>query len=254
MLHLRGVREHRDVRGAAREGGGRGRERARVLGQRPSVDRDAEDAQPAVHEAVHQPGHRGAILLHGREPAPWHAETVHYLQHLPPREGLGASRSSRSAGARTTSAPCRASMVASSSARRASKLTTRRPASSFATMAGASIGGPHESSRYGIGWRRTCHCFSSRPRPGKSWESAAATVLTMPKEDRASCARTLVIPMYREAPRIAGTIHTLAASSLSHPGTEIILVDDGSDDDTVAVARAALAATSLAASILCLAR
>ena len=76
----------------------------------------------------------------------------------------------------------------------------------------------------------------------------------MPKEDRASCARTLVIPMYREAPRIAGTIHTLAASSLSHPGTEIILVDDGSDDDTVAVARAALAATSLAASILCLAR
>ena len=88
MLHLRGVREHRDVRGAAREGGGRGRERARVLGQRPSVDRDAEDAQPAVHEAVHQPGHRGTILLHGREPAPRHAETVHYLQNLPPREGL----------------------------------------------------------------------------------------------------------------------------------------------------------------------
>src|SRR3989475_5080422 len=76
----------------------------------------------------------------------------------------------------------------------------------------------------------------------------------MPKEDRASCARTLVIPMYREAPRIAGTIHTLAASSLNHPGTEIILVDDGSDDDTVAVTRAALAATSLAASILCLER
>src|SRR5207245_8790620 len=64
----------------------------------------------------------------------------------------------------------------------------------------------------------------------------------------------LVIPMYREAPRIARTIHTLAASSLDHPGTEIILVDDGSDDDTVAVARAAVAATSLAASILCLER
>src|SRR2546427_674290 len=76
----------------------------------------------------------------------------------------------------------------------------------------------------------------------------------MPKEDRPPCARTLVIPMCREAPRIAGTIHTLAASSLNHPGTEIILVDDGSDDDTVAVARAALAATSLAASILCLER
>jgi len=72
----------------------------------------------------------------------------------------------------------------------------------------------------------------------------------MPDQDRASCARTLVIPMYREAARIAGTIHALAASPLDRPGTEIILVDDGSDDDTVAVARAALAATSLAASIL----
>jgi dolichyl-phosphate beta-glucosyltransferase len=76
----------------------------------------------------------------------------------------------------------------------------------------------------------------------------------MPNIDRASCARTLVIPMYREAPRIARTIHTLAPSFLNHPDTEIILVDDGSDDDTVAVARAALAATSLKASILCLKR
>ena len=60
--------------------------------------------------------------------------------------------------------------------------------------------------------------------------------------------------MYREAPRVAGTIRTLAASALNHPATEIILVDDGSDDDTVPIARAVLAATSLAASILRLER
>ena len=76
----------------------------------------------------------------------------------------------------------------------------------------------------------------------------------MSNADRASCARTLVIPMYREAARIAGTIRTLAASSLNDPGTDIILVDDASDDDTGAVARAALAATALKASILRLER
>src|SRR5438093_5039334 len=60
--------------------------------------------------------------------------------------------------------------------------------------------------------------------------------------------------MYREAPRIARTIHTLATSSLNDPRTEIILVDDGSDDDTVTVARAALGATSLAARVVRLER
>ena len=76
----------------------------------------------------------------------------------------------------------------------------------------------------------------------------------MAERERASYARTLVVPMYREAPRIARTIHTLATSSLNDPRTEIILVDDGSDDDTVAVARAALGATSLTASIVRLER
>src|SRR5207244_11947406 len=83
---------------------------------------------------------------------------------------------------------------------------------------------------------------------------AADRCSPMSNADRASCARTLVIPMYREAARIAGTIRTLAASSLNDPGTDIILVDDASDDDTGAVARAALAATALKASILRLER
>ena len=76
----------------------------------------------------------------------------------------------------------------------------------------------------------------------------------MASSDRAAYGRTLVIPMYREAPRIARTVRTLAASALNDPGTEIILVDDGSDDDTAGVARTALGAASLTASILRLER
>jgi len=76
----------------------------------------------------------------------------------------------------------------------------------------------------------------------------------MPGKERTSCARTLVIPMFREAPRIARTIRVLAGSALDAPETEFILVDDGSDDDTVAVAEAALAAVPLAASIVRLER
>jgi dolichyl-phosphate beta-glucosyltransferase len=60
--------------------------------------------------------------------------------------------------------------------------------------------------------------------------------------------------MYREAPRIARTIQTLAASTLNDPATEIILVDDGSDDGTDTVARSALAASRLSASIVRLER
>src|SRR5205814_7656858 len=56
------------------------------------------------------------------------------------------------------------------------------------------------------------------------------------------------------SPILARPVTTRAASSPIRPGTEIILLDAGSADDTVAVARAALAATSLAASILCLER
>src|SRR5437762_1221257 len=85
-------------------------------------------------------------------------------------------------------------------------------------------------------------------------EGLAGPVVSMASSDRAAYGRTLVIPMYREAPRIARTVRTLAASALNDPGTEIILVDDGSDDDTAGVARTALGAASLTASILRLER
>src|SRR5713101_8710373 len=113
---------------------------------------------------------------------------------------------------------------------------------------------------------------TSRPRAGNARTGAASlpgaklstlgvgrgnrarVVADMPGKERTSCARTLVIPMFREAPRIARTIRALAGSALDAPETEIILVDDGSDDDTVAVAEAALAAVPLAASIVRLER
>jgi glycosyltransferase involved in cell wall biosynthesis len=49
--------------------------------------------------------------------------------------------------------------------------------------------------------------------------------------------RSLVIPMFREQDRIPATLELLAGSVLDAPDTELLLVDDGSDDDTVAVAR-----------------
>ena len=86
------------------------------------------------------------------------------------------------------------------------------------------------------------------------YEDVAGSWADMPSKDREAYARTLIIPMYREAPRIARTVGTLAASALNDPPTEIILVDDDSDDGTVAVARSALAATTLTASIVSLER
>jgi dolichyl-phosphate beta-glucosyltransferase len=70
------------------------------------------------------------------------------------------------------------------------------------------------------------------------------------RQGSATPARTLVIPMFRESARIAGTIRALAGAPLNRADTEFILVDDGSDDDTIAVAEAALATSGLAATIL----
>lgn len=46
-------------------------------------------------------------------------------------------------------------------------------------------------------------------------------------------ARSVVIPMYRESERIPATLLALAGSALDRPDTELLLVDDGSDDATV---------------------
>ncbi len=53
-------------------------------------------------------------------------------------------------------------------------------------------------------------------------------------------ALTVVIPMFRESKRIGATIETLAKSKLHRDGISFCFVDDGSTDDTVEVARAAI--------------
>ena len=53
---------------------------------------------------------------------------------------------------------------------------------------------------------------------------------------------SLVIPAYNEAPRIAATLRAATAFLAEQPfATELILVDDGSSDETARIARATLA-------------
>lgn len=63
-------------------------------------------------------------------------------------------------------------------------------------------------------------------------------------------ARTLVIPMYREAARIEATVAALATSSLVSSGLQLIFVDDGSDDRTAETARACLDRFALPAQVI----
>jgi dolichyl-phosphate beta-glucosyltransferase len=56
----------------------------------------------------------------------------------------------------------------------------------------------------------------------------------------------LVVPMYNEAKRIAASIKTLGASALSSDRVGFVFVDDGSTDNTVNAARAAIAEFGLA--------
>lgn len=67
---------------------------------------------------------------------------------------------------------------------------------------------------------------------------------------RMPTARTLVIPMYREASRIGSTLAALAGSVLNDPATEVVLVDDGSDDGTPAIAKSVAAELGLAVTVL----
>jgi SAM-dependent methyltransferase len=65
---------------------------------------------------------------------------------------------------------------------------------------------------------------------------------------------SIVVPMYRESARIAGTVARLAASDLAREDNEFLFVDDGSPDDTVRAVTSALAGTTLDARVLCLPR
>jgi dolichyl-phosphate beta-glucosyltransferase len=56
--------------------------------------------------------------------------------------------------------------------------------------------------------------------------------------------------MFREATRITAAVEEMATSALSVEGTEVLLVDDGSDDGTSAVAEQVVARTGLPARVL----
>src|SRR5437773_1986907 len=63
-------------------------------------------------------------------------------------------------------------------------------------------------------------------------------------------ARSVIVPMYREAGRIRATVALLTASPIGAADTEFLFVDDGSDDRTVAVAEDVLDASSLRSRVL----
>ncbi|MEZ5169437.1 MAG: glycosyltransferase [Acidimicrobiia bacterium] len=67
-------------------------------------------------------------------------------------------------------------------------------------------------------------------------------------------ARSLVIPMYEESARIERSIGALAASELARGGTELVLVDDGSDDGTADLAERAIRAHGLRGRVIRLGR
>ena len=66
--------------------------------------------------------------------------------------------------------------------------------------------------------------------------------------------RTLVIPMHQESARIEGTLRTIAGAWESFGDCELVLVDDGSGDDTADVAERTIGALALPGRVVRLVR
>src|SRR5437660_6463467 len=62
---------------------------------------------------------------------------------------------------------------------------------------------------------------------------------------------SIVIPAYNEAARLGRTIHTVLEYLNKYlPGAELIIVDDGSSDDTAILARRSLADIGITTSVI----
>jgi dolichyl-phosphate beta-glucosyltransferase len=78
--------------------------------------------------------------------------------------------------------------------------------------------------------------LSARRLPSPEFDSIAAELA----KGSISLDLCLVVPMYNEAKRIGASIKTLAQSALSSDRVGFVFVDDGSTDNTVSAARAAI--------------
>ena len=86
----------------------------------------------------------------------------------------------------------------------------------------------------------------TKARPSRPTPSYVTERIRLAEDEvggRSKSTFTLVIPMFREADRIAESLSALAEAGLD--GYELVLVDDGSNDETVNVATACLAELGL---------
>jgi dolichyl-phosphate beta-glucosyltransferase len=99
---------------------------------------------------------------------------------------------------------------------------TQEDSSSLESLSDAMVGQPSD--------------LSTRRLPSPEFDSIAAELA----KRSVSLDLCLVIPMYNEAKRIGASIKTLAHSALSSDRVGFVFVDDGSTDNSVSAARAAI--------------